>query len=228
MKTIALIPARRGSKRLPGKNMALLCGKPLLQHAIESAKESRIFHRIIVSTDWEECVELAMSLGVGWILRPERISGDQSHDFEFVKHALDANRGFDIFAILRPTSPFRTPYTILRAMSQFIRGDCDSMRAVERTRHHPRKSWVIENGYMSPVCPVKINGFPGFDLGTQMLGDVYCQNGAIHIAWTRVIEEFGNVSGEAIRPFFTAGKEGIDINGPEDLKFAEWLMKGGS
>lgn len=226
MKIIGLIPARAGSKRLPGKNLALLAGKPLLWWAIRHAQASREFDRLVVSSDWPECLELADSLDVDGIVRPPELCADASHDFEWVRHALDALPGFDIFVILRPTSPFRTAETIRRAIAQFLAEPmADSMRAVERTTAHPRKSWeLLPDGRMTPYFSAKINGFPGFDLSTQSLGDVYCQNGCIHVAWTATLEKFGNVSGERIKPFFTEGREGVDINNPEDLQYAEWLM----
>lgn len=228
-RVIGLIPARKGSKRVPGKNMALLGGKPLLQWTIEAAKASGVFDEIVVSTDWFDCAELAESLKVNRIIRPAALCTDSSHDYEWVKHALETFRDFDIFVILRPTSPFRTAETILRAMTEFLRVPCDSMRAVEKTKCHPRKSWVIgrDREYIYPFIKGDLGGFPYFDLATQSLGDVYCQNGCIHIAWTNMLEKYGNVSGDVIRPFFTEGREGHDINTPEDLEFAEWLIERG-
>ncbi len=228
MKIIGLIPARKDSKRVPGKNMALLNGKPLLQYAIEGAKESMMFDDLIVSTDCPQSVKLAIEIGAWAISRPESISGDSSHDYEWVKHALDMLPGFDVFVILRPTSPFRTAATIKRALREFLDAPrCDSMRAVEKTAAHPGKSWeIMESGRMYSYDDELIGGFPTYDLPTQSLADVYCQNGCIHIAWTATLETFGNVSGDVIRPFFTEGNEGIDINTPEDLAYAEWLMRG--
>lgn len=227
MKTIALIPARKGSSRVPGKNMALLNGRPLLWYAINGAKESGVFDEIAVSTDWPDCMQLAENMGVGAILRPSDLCTDQAHDYQWVRHALEARPGFDLFVILRPTSPFRTAATIRRAMDEFFLAPCDSMRAVERTTAHPKKSWDVDGLYMFPYEEGDFNGFPYYDLATQMLGPVYVQNGCIHIAWTATLEKFGNVSGERIRPFFTEGHEGVDINTPEDLEFAEWLIERG-
>jgi len=223
-KIIALIPARRGSKRVPGKNMALLNGKPLLQYAIEGAKQAKVFQEIVVSSDWDECLALADALGVSLLQRPDELCQDSSHDYEWVCHAIDNFLGFDVFVILRPTSPFRTHFTIIKALFEFTAYQCDSLRAVEKTGHHPRKSWVLHNGYIMPLFFDQVNGFPGFDMSTQSLGDVYCQNGCIHIAWTQTLEKYGNVSGEVIRPFFTEGVEGHDINTMDDLLYAEWLM----
>lgn len=225
MKIIGLIPSRRGSKRLPGKNMALLGGKPLLRWAIEGAKKSGIFDAIAVTTDWPACVELAENMGVNALCVGDPIHTDACHDFMWVEHALCCFPGFDLFVILRPTSPFRTGETIRRAVDQFLDAPpADSMRAVERTPAHPLKSWKMLDGLMIPYKPREVDGFPAFDMPTQRLGDVYVQNGCIHVAWTKTMERFGNVSGQKIKPFLTEGREGIDINNPEDLRYAEWIM----
>lgn len=226
MKTIALIPARRGSKRLSGKNMALLNGFPLLWYAIRGAKDSGIFDEIVVSTDWADCVQLAENMGVNVLLRPDALCTDMAHDYEWVRHALGAYPGFDIFVILRPTSPFRTGETIKRAMAQFLTGKvCDSLRAVEPTKAHPGKSWILRNGnMMDPYTHTRIMGFPSHDMATQSLIPVHCQNGCIHIAWVKTLEG-GNYSGRAIKGFLTEGNEGIDINTEQDLQYAEWLMR---
>ena len=229
MKIIGLIPARRGSKRVPGKNMMLLNGKPLLQYAIDSAKKSGVFREIVVTSDWDRCLDLAEESGVKALARPAKLCRDESHDFEFVKHTLGKFKGFDVFAILRPTSPFRTAETIKRAMMIFVNTECDSMRAVTRTPAHPRKSWVMAGEIMKPYVRNlnNVRGYPGYDMPTQALGDVYVQNGCIHIAWVKTVEKYGNVSGKKIAPFHTKELEGIDINSPMDLMYADWIMRGG-
>jgi N-acylneuraminate cytidylyltransferase len=228
MKAIAIIPARRGSKRLPGKNMAILNGKPLLQYAIESAMPD-VFDTVVVSSDWDDCLDLARKMGVEALKRPAEICQDTSHDFEFVKHALEAYPGHGVFAILRPTSPFRTRETVVRAVLLFFAHDRDSMRAVESVKQHPWKMWtvVMSASRMFPYERVYNEGIPAYDLGTQTFPKVYAQNGCLHIAKADVITRFGNVSGDHIAPFFTHGLEGWDINEPMDLEFAEFIMKKG-
>jgi CMP-N-acetylneuraminic acid synthetase len=208
--------------------MVLLNGKPLLQYAIDSAKKSGVFGEIVVTSDWDRCLDLAEESGVKALARPAKLCTDESHDLEFVKHALGKFKGFDVFAILRPTSPFRTAETIRRAMMIFINTECDSMRAVARTPAHPRKSWVMTGDCMEPYSPGgPVRGFPAYDMPTQDLGDVYVQNGCIHIAWVETVVKYGNVSGKKIAPFHTKELEGIDINSPMDLMYADWIMRGG-
>jgi N-acylneuraminate cytidylyltransferase len=230
MKIIGIIPARAGSKRVPGKNMAMLNGKPLIQYAIDSAFASGMFDEIVVTSNWDTVRTLAKKNGCKVINRPERLCRDGSHDFEFVKHALERFQGFDAFVILRPTSPFRTAATIRRALDTFFDRECDSLRAVNPTVNHPCKSWRLDHGFlMSYVYPPPMfyKTIPGYDMPTQDLGTVYCQNGCLHIAWVKTLSKYGNVSGRLIRAFITEGWEGFDINRPEDLEFAEYLIERG-
>lgn len=228
MKIIGLIPARAGSKRVPGKNMAMLAGKPLLQYTIDAAFESQAFDELVVTSNWDLALSLAKKNGIKAIHRPEKYCRDGSHDYEFVKHALDKFPGFDLFAILRPTSPFRTGATIRRALEEFDKNG-DSLRAVGPTCNHPRKSWRVADGYLKPYdeSPMTFEKtIPAYDMPTQDLGEVYCQNGCLHLAWTETVKKYGNVSGKMIKAFFTKGLEGFDINTPQDLSYAEWIMKG--
>lgn len=224
MSAIALIPCRKGSSRLKGKNMALLAGKPLLYWAIKGAIDSGCFSRIVVTTDWDICADVARAMCVDAIMRPPELCTADAHDFQWVSHALHHFPGFDVFCILRPTSPFRTGNTITRAMEDFLSGPrCDSTRSVSRTPAHPRKSWVVAGKFMFPYDDGTIMNIPFYDLPTQALGDVYVQNGCIHIAWTATLES-GDVSGLVIRPFVVEGREAVDINTAEDLEWAEYLV----
>lgn len=245
MKILGLIPARKGSKRIPGKNMALLNGQPLLRYTVDEALKSDIFDKIIVSTDWDmvaSFVETEYSRCMYdtniWILRrPPELCTDAAHDYQWVRHALDHYPDFDIFVILRPTSPFRTAETIRNAFRVFDPA-CDSVRAVGPTKSHPGKSWTVHEDGKAPVTDeqlYKIEPFflpspfcfvQTYDLPTQSLDKVYCQNACIQIAHTGVVEKYKNVTGVNVIPYFTTGNEGIDINEPSDLAYAEWIMRG--
>ncbi len=224
MSLIALIPARRGSKRVTNKNMAILAGKPLIQYTIEQAIESAIFNEIVVSTDWDDCSDLAQELYVNVAHRPPSLAQDDSHDYEWVTHALSTCIPYDDFMILRPTSPFRSVRSILSAWLKFSETPCDSLRAITKTAHHPCKSWILEGDHIVPLAPMMIDSTPFFDLPTQLLPTIYCQTGSFQIAHTSNLTTFHNVSGNRIIPFFMEGRETIDINTPSDLDYAEYLM----
>jgi CMP-N,N'-diacetyllegionaminic acid synthase len=229
---VALIPARSGSKRLPGKNIARLAGHPLLAYSIAAARQSGIFGEVIVSTDSEHYADIARHYDATVpFLRPEQFASDQSPDIEWVSYTLNRlkseSREYDCFSILRPTSPFRLPGTIRRAWSEFLsRSGIDSLRGVELCKQHPGKMWVIRNRRMVPLLPLQ-PAQPWHSSQHHALPEVYVQNASLEIAWTRLPMEQGSIAGDVLYPFLTEGYEGFDINRPYDIKFAQELAATG-
>lgn len=224
---LGLIPARSGSKRVPGKNIVPLGGHPLIAYAICSARASGIFDRIIVSTDSELIRKIAIHYGAEVpFLRPARFATSTSPDIEWIKHALSQlDETYDAFAILRPTSPFRHPEMIKRAWKQFLSMPrIDSLRAVEPARQHPGKMWVVEDDIMQPLLDqshLKVAWHAG---QYQALPKVYVQNSSLEIAWTRVVHEYNSREGKVIAPFFTRGPEGFSIDYKHDFYLAQHLI----
>jgi CMP-N,N'-diacetyllegionaminic acid synthase len=230
---VAFIPARQGSKRVPGKNVRLLGTHPLLAYTIATAFESGVFESVIVSTDSEEIASIARHYGAEVpFLRPQRFAGDTSPDIEWLEYTIaELKRGgrqWDCFSLLRPTSPFRTAATIRRASAQFMaQHGVDSLRAVEKCAQHPGKMWVIDGDRMSPLLPPGPDGQPSHSTPYQALPPVYVQNASLEIAWTRVVVEERTIAGKVLVPFLTEGYEGFDINDPRDWMVAERLMADG-
>lgn len=231
---VALIPARQGSKRVPGKNVRLLHGHPTLAYTIVPAIESGVFESVIVSTDSEEIAAVARHYGAEVpFLRPAAFAGDTSPDIEWLAHALTTlaseGRTWDAFSLLRPTSPFRTADTIRRAWTRFIAQDgIDSLRAIEKCAQHPGKMWVVRGERMVPLMPFETNGVPWHSTPYQALPPVYVQNASLEIAWTRVALEQRSLAGTVLVPFITEGYEGFDINDPTDWMVAERLIADGT
>ena len=235
MKIIALIPARGGSKRVPGKNVRPLGGHPLLFYTIAAAQESGIFSGIYVSSDDPRICYMAELRGATPVPRPPEYATDTSPDIEWIDHffritGVDA----DAFAILRPTSPFRSAETIRRAWAEFQeKQPCDSIRAVEKAKQSPFKMWSIFDGFMNHLLPTKVLypacGFtvPSHSCPTQVNYQYYAQNASLEISWTRNVTEKGSISGSVIKPFFTQGYEGFDINSEDDWILAEALIERG-
>lgn len=229
----AFIPARSGSKRLPNKNVRLLGGHPLIAYTIRAAIESGVFEHVVVSTDSPEYAAIARHYGAEVLTRPKKFAGDTSPDIEWVRHALDAYPA-DVFAILRPTSPFRSKDTIIRAMGEFSRnGACDSIRAVEKVRQHPGKMWLYgAEGQMEPLQGPQTytDGrltVPYHSMPTQQLPETYVQNASLEIAHARCVRELGTISGVKVYPFRTVGYEGFDLNNEEDWLLAGALVEAG-
>ena len=227
---IALIPARGGSKRVPGKNIRNLGGHPLIAYTIAAAKLSGIFTAVLVSTDDEKTGEIASHYGAEVpFLRPLAYAGDTSPDIEWIDYTFrrlqNEGRTFDCFSILRPTSPFRQPETIRRAWAQFLEsGPIDSLRAVEKCKQHPGKMWVINENRMTPLL-LNPRGTPWHSMQYQALPEVYVQNASLEIAWSHVVFEQQTIAGKTITPFLTEGTEGVDVNDVYDWKYAEHLLE---
>ena len=229
---VALIPARRGSLRVPGKNTRILAGHPLLAYAIAGARESGAFDAVVVSTDGESIARIATHYGAEVPgLRPERYAGPRSPDIEWVRHTLDElaqeGRTFERFAILRPTSPFRGADTICRAADALAAaGDrADSLRAVELCRQHPGKMWVLDGELMRPLLPQAEDVVPTHSRQYQDLPEVYVQNSSLEFAWTRVVHEDGSIAGRRVVPFMTDAAEGFSIDYENDWARAERMLE---
>lgn len=230
---VALVPARAGSKRVPGKNVRRLGAHPVMAYTIAAAIDSRVFDDVIVSTDDEEYAKIARHYGARVpFLRPNAIAGDRSPDIEWVEHTLTQlkthGRAYDCFSLLRPTSPFRQPETIRRAWRAFTsEPGVDSLRAVERSRQHPGKMWVVNGTRMTPLLPNGPTDVPWHSSQTQTLPEIYVQNASLEIAWTRVVSEGRTIAGNVLMPFFTEGFEGFDVNTPDDWVLAERYIERG-
>lgn len=231
---IALIPARAGSKRVPNKNIRELGGHPLLAYSIAAALDSGVFAAVHVSTDSEEIAAIARHYGAETpFLRPAVLAGDLSPDIDWIEYTFDRleelGRGYDSFAILRPTNPFRLPSTIRRAWQAFrSQQGVDSLRAVEKCSEHPGKMWVIRGSRLLPLLPFGPVAQPWHSTPYQALPEVYVQNASLEIAWTRVVRAGRTIAGETVVPFVSAGYEGFDINQPNDLRLAEELIESGA
>jgi N-acylneuraminate cytidylyltransferase len=233
-KNIALIPARSGSKRSPGKNVREVLGKPLIAYTILAAQKSSIFDEIIVSTDSSEYMHIASKFGVRETkLRPASLATDSSPDIEWVNHAIselitDAKKSDRIF-ILRPTSPLRTAGTIRSALKIFSESDwASSLRALEPVTEHPGKMWRLnENRLASPYLSQEGEQIPTHSRPTQSLETLYVQNASLEITTIDSILNTGSIAGDNVMAFEMPDFEGLDVNSEIDFKFLEFLILSG-
>ncbi|CAN5225535.1 acylneuraminate cytidylyltransferase family protein [soil metagenome] len=229
---VAFVPARSGSERVPGKNVRPLAGHPLLASAIETALQSGVFQRVVVSTDSEVIAEVARWYGADVpFLRPDEYATSVSPDIEWLRFTLERlEETYALFAIVRATNPFRGPDAVRRGLEQLVATPkADSLRAVELVKQHPGKMWLLEDDRrtMRPLLDQSHLAVAWHAGQYQALPEVYSQNSALEIAWTRAVDETGTREGRVVAPFLTEGHEGFNVDDEEDWERAERLLASG-
>lgn len=221
---LAIIPARGGSKGLPGKNLAELGGIPLIEWSIRAAFESALVTRVLVSTDSEDIAEVARSAGaeVPW-LRPSELAEDDTPDLPVFVHALDSlygrNEEPELVVHLRPTVPLRPAGLIDRSIN-LLRccPEADSLRSLSPTKKSPFKMWTLDAvGMIEPVVGTWEQQW--FNQPRQALPETWEHNGMIDVIRPAVIRN-GSMSGKKIIPLFTSEVSVIDIDSAADLERA--------
>lgn len=234
-KTLGIIPARGGSKGIPGKNIKLLAGKPLIAWTIAAALESKLIDRIIVSTDDEEIASVARAHGAEVpFMRPKEISGDLATDVEFIEHALlhlKVNEEFEPHIVLRlpPTSPLRTGEHIDEGIKTLVdTKGADASRPIVESPKHPYKFWTTEDEgpFLKPFLSREFTGFDEpHNLPRQLFPKVYMHTGAMDVVWVKTIQEQKSTSGKNLAYFFMDETSSCNIDSPIDFLTAEQLMK---
>lgn len=160
-KVLALIPARGGSKGLPGKNIRNLYGKPLIVWTIDKAKRSKYLDMVLVTTDSPEVAEISKAAGAhAPFLRPAEFATDKASTYDAIHHALDflkkhEDQTFDYVVLLEPTSPLREDDDIDRMLMQLISNstEFDSIISVGEVDEHPSIVKRLSGAHLEPFCP---------------------------------------------------------------------------
>lgn len=224
MRILALITARGGSKRLPGKNIRPLGGKPLIVWSIDVAKDSLEICDILVSTDDSAIAAVCEKAGayVPW-LRPAELAIDTASSVDVALHALDwyeAEKGaVDGLLLLQPTSPFRTQATVQRGIELFSQNDYQPVLGVSPTHAHPMWAHKMEGDYLVPFM-----GEHGFRTRSQDLPSAYVVNGSFYLitpAELRACRSF--VGAKTIPLLVESPQEAVDIDTAWDWEIAEFI-----
>jgi CMP-N,N'-diacetyllegionaminic acid synthase len=234
MSIIAIIPARSGSKGVPGKNIRLLGGIPLFAFSIIAAKMMPSVSRVIVSTDSEEYAHIAKEYGAEVpFLRPIEISGDKSTDFDLFLHALNwfkenENLIPEYILHLRPTTPLRNPQIMEDAVKLFIQNKnlASSLRSGHSAPESPYK-WFLKDGnnyfmgLRDDLTPEKVN------LPRQSFPSVYIPDGYIDILKSSVILTSGTLHGDKMLVFESPFC--VEVDTKDDFEYLEFqIQKEGS
>jgi N-acylneuraminate cytidylyltransferase/CMP-N,N'-diacetyllegionaminic acid synthase len=223
---IAIIPARGGSKGLPGKNTKVLSGRPLICHTISVALEAESVSRVIVSTDDNEIARIAKGCGAEVpFMRPKAIAGDNSmvmDTYFFTLDCLEAeeNESVDAFVALLPTVPLRLPEDIDGAVDIFLKNNADSVISV--TEAPVPIEWYRKIEKDGRLC----NYLPEFTAvaNRQEHDGAYIPNGAVYVFRTEKLRATRQYYLDDTYPYVMPKSRSLDIDEPLDFEWVEFLM----
>ncbi len=220
---IAIIPARGGSKGIPGKNLRLVAGKPLIAWTIEQARASSSLRRVLVSTDSQEIAEAARQSGAEVpFLRPAELATDIAATEPVIIHALDwleKNEAYrpTFIMLLQPTCPVRKPHSIDRAVKQFIDQRANSLLSVREI--HP---FLWRNRTM-PTALYNFNQRPRRQEVSET-DQLFEENGSIYVMEAERLRATCNRLGGEIALFPMDAEESWDVDTEADLRVVEALL----
>ncbi len=227
-RTLAVIPARAGSKRLPGKNYRALGGKPLIQWTIEAARSVEMIDTVCVSTDDRNIRDLAIMLGVeAPFIRPDELASDTASSIDVVCHAMDwyrKERGvvYDFVMLLQPTSPFRTADHIREALELREQRGANAVISVCPVSHSPLWCNTLpDDGDMDGFLKKEVIG-----ARSQDLPKYYRLNGAIYIARSGCLSRKKSfLISDRCFSYRMLEVESLDIDTELDWLFGEAVLK---
>ncbi len=227
MKILAITPARGGSKRLPGKNIKNLNGKPLIQWTIDAALAVQEIARVMVTTDCEAIAEIAKQAGAEVpFIRPPELATDTSSSTDVIRHALDFYRAqgeeFDFVLLLQPTSPIRSSDDIRCAIAQLKVHTADAVVSVCPCDHSPLWANTLpDDRSMADFIRHEVS-----QLRSQDLPDYYRINGAIYLTRvSRFYQENSLFLSSNIFAYVMDNESSVDIDHELDFLIAETVLK---
>jgi CMP-N,N'-diacetyllegionaminic acid synthase len=233
MRVLALIAARGGSKRVPGKNLKLLGGRPLFAWSVSAVAGLPDVCDTLVSTDTEEIADTARSLGA-WVpwLRPAELATDTASSVDVCVHALDwyeAARGpVDGLLLLQPTSPFRRHESMKRGFQLFTKSGHRPVIGVSPAASHPMWCYRVEEGADGGEETMRPFVAGAGDLRSQDLPPAYVINGAFYlVAPDQLRTRRSFTSDEAVPLVMEHPAEALDIDTPWDWQVAEAMLSAG-
>lgn len=220
MKTVAIITARGGSKRIPRKNIKPFCGKPILAYSIEAALQSCIFDTVMVSTDDEEIAETAKQYGAEVpFFRSARTANDFATTNDVLLEVLEEYEKlgvhYDMACCIYPTAPFLTAERLVTAVESLLSSDADTLIPVVSFSYPPQRAMVVENGRLVFKYPQYL------DSRSQDLEKHYHDVGQFYVFRVAAFQQNRKLMVGNILPFEISELEVQDIDTPTDWEIAE-------
>ncbi len=227
MRVLGVVPARGGSKGVPGKNIRPLSGKPLLQYTAEAARGSRLLSRVILSTDNEEIAKVGVECGLEVpFLRPPQLAADDTPMLPVVQHAVssmeDQGEFFDAVCLLQPTNPFRRSEDIDACIRLLELSDADAAVTVLPVPEEHNPHWVyfadesgllrLSTGEASPITR------------RQELPPAYHREGSVYVTRRDVLMKENSLYGRRLVGHCIEQESSVNIDRPSDWVRAEELL----
>ena len=220
---LGLVPARGGSKGVPGKNVRPLAGRTLLEYTARAARESGVIDRVVLSTDSADIADAGRRAGLEVpFMRPVSLAADDTPMVPVIMHALSEIERYgwspDIIVLLQPTSPLRRPQHVRDAVNALRESTADSVVTVVEVPRHLSPDYVmrIDDGRLQPFLP------EGTGITRrQDARPAYSRDGTVYAFRRSTLERFGGIYGDDCRPLLIDANESLSIDSPADWDAAE-------
>ena len=224
MKSVAIITARGGSKRIPRKNIKDFCGKPIIAYSIEAALGSGMFEEVMVSTDDEEIADIAKKCGASVpFMRSEATANDYATTADVLGEVIarykEMGKTFDYAACIYPTAPFITGEKLKSALDDLVASGADCIMPVVKYSYPPQRSLVINNGSLEYKWPEHMN------TRSQDLEPFYHDCGQFYVFKVDNFLKTKQVISGVVRPIELPESEVQDIDEQSDWEIAELKYK---
>lgn len=226
---IVLVPARKGSKGVPGKNKKMLAGKPLIQHTIEQALQTPEVDSVYVSTDDDDIIDLVNSIegASAPFKRPAILADDNSTSVDVYIHFADwwrENKGEELkdLIVLLPTSPLRKPQDISAAIRIFKDKNAKVVLTFKETKPIAWHRYIDQDGNITKILDIDEKASI---VNRQEISETpYVLNGSIYIFKMKELRETKSYFGEGTYPYIMPSSRSIDIDSPDDFRLAEAIL----
>lgn len=229
MEILAIIPARKGSKGMPGKNKIELCGKPMISYSIEAAKSSDYISSIVITTDDNDIREIGLKYNIDTVSRPVELSEDETPMLPVLIHALkNCMKGGinpEIVVLLQPTSPLRLAEDIDNVLDVLIKGGFNSAVSVRKLDINPFGMVTLD--YETKRISYYLESRPAKHPRRQDLPPIYRYNGAVWATKTQTLTRLTNhvIDPNSCGAHIMPDERSIDIDCTMDLILAEFILR---
>lgn len=225
---VGIVPARSGSKGVPGKNTRLLHGRPLLEYTARAAFAAGVLDRVILTTDSPDIADVGRRVGLEVpFLRPAALSQDDTPMVPVLRHAVEALAADGwtpgIIVLLQPTSPLRRPEHIVDAVEMLKQTPATSVVSVVEVPRHLSPDYVmrVEAGVLKPFLADGLR-----ITRRQDARQAYVRDGTVYAFRAETLDRFGDIYGNDCRPLLIPADESLSIDSPADWDVAERMLAG--